>query len=399
MAVGLHLAILPLVHIRVTGEVPSPAVAERPPVSIPGPGLEMASVELLSPSAPLGELLVLPGAGDHVARGQGHLLPNSIDAPGQRPATAGGVGPGGPESHGERRYRERAQSELWNGKAGYRQPRARTGRGAGSDEWMTRSPERGFDDQRRERRRQAKAGAERGTPGVDDGVGVREQGEVGTAVKWETADPIFDRGARQEVAQRRSGDAVSRRERPLAERGETSSDTGRRGDVRDDRQQAAASRARHPDSIDLVSPSAGGRDRDLRGDPSKLGNAPGWGGGRGSAASSRGARGDRGAVRAWRGNPYFRRMYAKVDKRVRFPKELALALEQGDLVVRFVLDRRGQIAQLKLTKPSGFAAFDRQVMQAIRGAAPFGPVPPSLLAGKSQIVVLAPYTFRNPLIR
>lgn len=398
-AIGLHLLVLPLAEVHLGAAARPTLPAATSPTALPVTDDALAAVTLIDEAPPSAELLVVPGAGDELHWGPGHPMPSIVDASGRRAAALGGIGAGGPESAGDRRYREQGQTEVWNGVRGYRNPRDGADREASSDEWISRAPERGYDDQTRVRRRKARAGEERGARGADDGVGERSDGDRGTPARWATADPVFDRGARKRIDARSPGEVAPAASRAMTEDGARSSDTGQRGAERDDRRASAASTARHRDPIDLPSPAAGGRDRDLRGDPTKLGNAPGWGGGTGTAANASADKGARGAVEAWRGDPYFRTMYRRVDKHVRYPEELALRLEQGHLVVRFELSADGRIAGIAVIKPSGFEDFDREVVRAIRAAAPFGAVPPSILRGKTRIRVEAPYTFRNPLIR
>ena len=63
---------------------------------------------------------------------------------------------------------------------------------------------------------------------------------------------------------------------------------------------------------------------------------------------------------------------------VKYPPELAITFEQGEVVVAFTLRRDGSVASMKVARPSGFVAFDSAVVTAIREAQPFGPVPASI---------------------
>ncbi len=189
--------------------------------------------------------------------------------------------------------------------------------------------------------------------------------------------------------------------RALTSEGEPAVDARHHGATGDDVRVAAASDETHPLPIDLASPQAGGRDRGVRGARDTLGDAPGRRAGSGNGATRADVPAGPGGVSVWasRGNPYFRRMYERVDGAVKFPRDLALRLEQGHLVVRFELRADGRVVGLRVTRPSGFPAFDRELMRAIGAAGPFGPVPEQLLARRKSIVVVAPYTFKNPLIR
>jgi TonB family protein len=92
-------------------------------------------------------------------------------------------------------------------------------------------------------------------------------------------------------------------------------------------------------------------------------------------------------------------MFERLDEHIVFPHDLALALRQGEVVVAFTLSASGEVSRLSVHKTSGFTAFDRQVVKALRAAAPFGQVPAAVLQGKPSITIEVPYTFKNPLIR
>jgi TonB family protein len=133
------------------------------------------------------------------------------------------------------------------------------------------------------------------------------------------------------------------------------------------------------------------------------GKGAGLGGGSGSL---RGRKGDiRGSIRGrllWlstgdqRYSTYFRKIYQKVNPLWLFPKRLQIQMEQGDVLVQFTILSNGQVANAKIRKSSGFPEFDRNVLVAIRKAAPFGPIPTGL--GK-QLKVLAPFEFSNPMVQ
>lgn len=92
-------------------------------------------------------------------------------------------------------------------------------------------------------------------------------------------------------------------------------------------------------------------------------------------------------------------MYQRIDSIVKFPRHLALGLEQGEVVVTFTLFANGSIGDVRLLKSSGFYEFDDELTRALRVAAPFGPVPTALRGHADRVGVTAPYKFKNPLIR
>jgi TonB family protein len=69
---------------------------------------------------------------------------------------------------------------------------------------------------------------------------------------------------------------------------------------------------------------------------------------------------------------------------------------QGYTIVSFVVLRDGSVASVRVARPSGIAEFDAKMVQAVRRAAPFGPLPDDLapaLAHRHEFVV------SNPAVR
>ena len=78
---------------------------------------------------------------------------------------------------------------------------------------------------------------------------------------------------------------------------------------------------------------------------------------------------------------------------LRFPKRLALLLEQGEAIVQFMVERDGRVwGDVKLLKSAGFEEFDREALEVVRRAAPFPQLPQRLL-------VRMRVPFENPIIR
>jgi protein TonB len=93
----------------------------------------------------------------------------------------------------------------------------------------------------------------------------------------------------------------------------------------------------------------------------------------------------------------FAREYLEIRRRVarvlRFPKRLALLLEQGEAIVQFMVERDGRVwGDVKLLKSAGFEEFDREALEVVRRAAPFPQLPQRLL-------VRMRVPFENPIIR
>ncbi len=212
------------------------------------------------------------------------------------------------------------------------------------------------------------------------------------------AEVQFPRTAEKRVQDRGVG--------PLqAEPGARSFDSAARGAPADDRNQRAASTELHPGITDLS--RAGVRARD----PALSGRGPG-------VAPGAVDRPSRGAAPAELGLPhvdvqqadvagptqdrrydlYIREITRRVNSLRQFPKRLALRLEQGETVVRFVVDVDGRLRSgVQVMKSSGFDEFDLEAARAVERAAPFPPLPPALAA--HALPVSMRVAFENPLVR
>ena len=79
-----------------------------------------------------------------------------------------------------------------------------------------------------------------------------------------------------------------------------------------------------------------------------------------------------------------------------FPRELAVRMEQGDVFVGFTIRKDGSVSDVRVLKGSGFYKFDKNVLAAIKKAAPFDRLPETLGAA---LRVTAPFDGANPAIR
>jgi protein TonB len=95
-------------------------------------------------------------------------------------------------------------------------------------------------------------------------------------------------------------------------------------------------------------------------------------------------------------NLYLSRMKQKIDPLWEFPRELAIRMEQGDVLVGFTIRRDGSVRDIRVLKGSGFPSFDKNVLAAVKKAAPFAPLPATFGA---ELKVTAPFEGSNPAIR
>ena len=79
-----------------------------------------------------------------------------------------------------------------------------------------------------------------------------------------------------------------------------------------------------------------------------------------------------------------------------FTRDEALRLNQGTVIVSFVITAEGAVREVSLRRRSGVDRFDANVLAAVRRAV-LPPIPTAL--GVSRLNIRAPFEFRNPLVR
>ncbi len=78
-----------------------------------------------------------------------------------------------------------------------------------------------------------------------------------------------------------------------------------------------------------------------------------------------------------------------------FPRERALYMQQGEIVIEWTVDRGGAIRGPRVVRPSGVPPFDRNVLAGFRRAAARFPAPPATI--RLPLRIRAPYRFNNPM--
>ena len=95
---------------------------------------------------------------------------------------------------------------------------------------------------------------------------------------------------------------------------------------------------------------------------------------------------------------YFQEIARRVKSVRDFPKRLALRLERGETMVRFVLGSDGRILSgVHVMKSAGFDEFDSAAARAVERAAPFPPMPSTF--SERSLTVSVRVTFENPMVR
>ncbi len=361
-----------------------PAVRQPPPATapeIPSPGHDAPEAD----QARWAALAVAPRVAD--GRTPAPPAPDS----GQR---AGRVSDGV-----WRRDRSTLHEQLTDGANAYQIARTRSDDHAASPQAIRREPVVGLGDASRTTTPSTPPSAPRPDPAQES-----SSGDVGRAA---SGDPEAAQAAEL-------GDPPRRLEAPQAvrgvgplevESGARSFDTQSPGPAADQRNQRAASSENHPSVTDLSRAGVRAREESLSG--RGPGDAPGAverpSGGRAPAeygGASAQTVGDQVAERTRERiqDQYVREIERRVHSLCVFPKRLALRLEQGETVVRFVVDADGHLqGGVRVSKSSGFDEFDAEATRAVERAAPFPPLPRALAV--RQMPVGLRVAFDNPVIR
>jgi TonB family protein len=96
---------------------------------------------------------------------------------------------------------------------------------------------------------------------------------------------------------------------------------------------------------------------------------------------------------------YWRSVRAKIDPlwEHAFPKWASLEGRQGWAVISFVIRADGQVADVRVARPSGVSEFDENLRLAVLKAAPFAPFPPVIKAPAMQWSIT--FDVKNPAVR
>jgi hypothetical protein len=357
---------------------------EPAPIAAPSP-VDDVTVVALAPDVKIPELAVA-GPADELGQAQTHPLPNAqVDLPGERAADAGGGARPGDTAFAERRDRaddDALRHELWNDKPGHQAAHERSGR-AKSPEAIHRDPHDALGD-----RPVAPDGhaASRGDA-RDRGGGVAKlaRGSDPIAGATKPADPGASRANPTPVMTDPGPHATDTRERAA-----TASDSAN---------AAAASHERAPGPYEIAPPSAGGSaPTGVAGAaaPGQLANARGSD----TAATTANARpGPRDlTVTAQPQDSYFRALFARLDKAIIFPHDLALDLRSGRPIATFTIRADGTIADIALEVPS-LPGFNQELLRALATLKRLPPPPASLLAGQPVMRVRIEWAFDAGILR
>lgn len=387
----LDEVVLPGSWLRIAVPVLPGSAGAPPPAAI-----EAQTVGLLAIVPPALSLDAILGAGDDLGGTGRAARPSSADLPGDRAAGRGGGAEGGAETWTERRDRAddaALRKQVWTSDHAYLAPRSAGLTPAASPEAIARGPDRQYGD--RAPRVLAAQGADEAALGDASGLG--NDGAPTAA----GADDARQGRTGASVPRRRDGAITRVVEAAYVDPGARAVDVARRGPTADDRAVAASSDQRRPDPFDLTPPRSGGlpTGEGVRGEPGSGVAIDGWG--NGTEASRARAEAGEGGAPTWasRRDPYFLELFRKLDERIVYPRDLAIALVSGRVVAQIAIRADGTVRDVGIHAGSGYAQFDDQLTAALRGVGTLGPVPTAILGGRDELRVRIPYTFKSRMIQ
>ncbi|MDG5493918.1 energy transducer TonB [Niveispirillum sp. BGYR6] len=84
---------------------------------------------------------------------------------------------------------------------------------------------------------------------------------------------------------------------------------------------------------------------------------------------------------------YVGRILARLERAKRYPVAAKTARQEGTVLLRFVLDRRGRLLDWRIEGSSGVAALDEEVAALVRRVAPFPPFPDDMARDRLELTV------------
>jgi TonB family protein len=295
-----------------------------------------------------------------------------------------------------RRDRSTLRSRLLDGASLYQRNRETTSRASSSPQALRQERVTGVGDSTRSRTPRADEPSSTAALPPEDG---QVDGQEDRRVEpHDSPQPMVnERSARAGEA----GQGAHRGEGPLAAaRGQRSFDVETAGPTADNAAVRAASNEARPGLTDYTAVSSPGPEGGLLGrgvgDAPGVVSAPSSGtapapSGQLAATAPAEASGAAAAEREYL--RVFHEIRRRVERSLRFPKRLALELQQGEAVVQFRVEADGRLGgEVKLLKSAGFEEFDREALDIVRRSAPFPPL-------RRAVVFRMPVTFENPLIR
>lgn len=95
------------------------------------------------------------------------------------------------------------------------------------------------------------------------------------------------------------------------------------------------------------------------------------------------------AARSWQAE-----MFAHLERHRRYPRQAQLRNQQGQVTLRFSIDREGHVLASSIERPSGNALFDRETLAMMKRADPLPPPPDDIPSTELTFVVPVIFSLR-----
>ena len=96
---------------------------------------------------------------------------------------------------------------------------------------------------------------------------------------------------------------------------------------------------------------------------------------------------------------YFAHIKRRIERVWSYPSDAITNGIQGQLHLKFVLARNGQVKSVELLRSSGFKVLDKEAWDAVVNGAPFGPFPPTIVDEELQITARFSYVLDEAMRR
>jgi protein TonB len=91
---------------------------------------------------------------------------------------------------------------------------------------------------------------------------------------------------------------------------------------------------------------------------------------------------------------YVSLLHQALERKKEYPRAARQQRQQGRAMLRFAIDRGGNVLSYRIEKSSGYEALDREVVAMIQRASPLPPMPADMTADRLEVVVPIPFVLR-----
>ncbi len=92
---------------------------------------------------------------------------------------------------------------------------------------------------------------------------------------------------------------------------------------------------------------------------------------------------------------YLRALIQRIHQKKYYPRRARRRREEGEVLVAFVIERSGEISDLRVTGSSGHDSLDQAAIKTLKKISPFRELPPELGVGRWELAVPIAYSLRR----